>query len=365
MAITVIKQPALFFNSTNPVIFEFTTDSVVGNYDDYLLDVVITSEWRNATATVKNIPPNTATKVFSVNLQDFFKALQLKDFNHEFDKVKNFGIEKFSTSLIIKDGSQPDDDSYLFDEYFFDDFLFTASSNQLDSYTGEFFSMLGTKNVFDSYFNPFNPALNTILAPETIEICNGFNNYISVFQNDRNLNTVQINALFASIPGALGVGTCLLTTSQIASVKGLTQLTVNNQNTAYKCWVLPFIPTSCSSVVQFRFFNKRGGYSFFYSSIDSVNADRSKIEFYNNNYYNEKENISPTIQASSEYKKEISLKGSKNISLLELFDNLLQSPKVEVNLKEVNGNDYFIEVEVTGNLAKQRLSFDYILKLKA
>ena len=364
MAITVSKQPALFFNATNPVIFEFTTDSEVGNYDDYLVDVVITSEWRNATATIKNIPPNTKTKVFSINCQEIFKALQLKDFDYDFSKNKNFGIEKFSTSLIVKNGALPDDSTYFFDGYTFDDFVFIESANQVDSYTGIFFSMLGTKYQSDKFFNPTIPTVNTILAPNAIEVCSGFNNYLSVFQNESNLNTVNINNLFASIPEIEGVGTALLTTQQVESVKGMTLLSVNNGNAAYKHYVTNFKGIDCVPIVQFRFFNRKGGYSYFYSQIDSNNSNRSKVEFYNNSYYNENENISPQVQASAEYNNEFSFKGSKMIELQELFEDLLRSPKVEVNMKQVNGNDFFIEAELTGSKANQMLTFDYILKLK-
>jgi len=43
---------------------------------------------------------------------------------------------------------------------------------------------------------------------------------------------------------------------------------------------------------------------------------------------------------------------------------LLRSPKVEMNLKQLNGNDVFIECEVTGVAAKQYRTFDFQLKAK-
>ena len=73
MAVTIIKQPAEFFNCTNPVIFEFTTDSVVGNFDDYIADIFIKSEYATKTAVIRNVFPNTVSKVFSVDTGEFLK----------------------------------------------------------------------------------------------------------------------------------------------------------------------------------------------------------------------------------------------------------------------------------------------------
>jgi len=43
---------------------------------------------------------------------------------------------------------------------------------------------------------------------------------------------------------------------------------------------------------------------------------------------------------------------------------MLRAPKIEMNLKQLNGNDIFIECEVTGSQASLMRSFDYILKAK-
>src|SRR6478736_9671198 len=97
--ITILKQPALFFNCTNPAIFEFTTDSIVGNPAVYVCDVVISSLYADKTAIIRNVFPNTATGVFSVDASEFFKALQLNGFEFDFAGTKNLSIEKFETSL--------------------------------------------------------------------------------------------------------------------------------------------------------------------------------------------------------------------------------------------------------------------------
>ena len=70
------------------------------------------------------------------------------------------------------------------------------------------------------------------------------------------------------------------------------------------------------------------------------------------------------MQSGAEYKNELSFKGSKIRELKELFDMLLRAPKVEMNLKQINGNDAFIECEVTGTQASLYRHFDYTLKAK-
>lgn len=363
MAITIIKQPAQFFNCTSPVIFEFTTDSVVGNFDDYVCDVVITSVWANKTAVIRNVFPNTQTKIFSVDASEFFKALQLNGFEFDFGGAKNLSVEKFTTSLKIRDGSVPNDDVFRFDNYIFDNFVFTDGVGAIDNLDGVYFSILGERLLFDKFANPIVDNLLTFLTPDVIEVCKGFDNYISIFQNELTGNSVTVGGISSAITAVDGVATYKLTDPQVAAVKSLIPITCTNQNPAKTLQAFDYREIN-DTVVQFRFFNPKGGFSYFYAAVDSNNSDRSKVAFYDRNYYNENENKSPAVQSGSVYKNEISFKGSKIKELHELFDMLLRSPKVEMNLKQLNGNDVFIECEVTGTAAKQHRTFDFQLRAK-
>jgi len=363
MAITIIKQPALFFNCTSPVIFEFTTDSVVGNFDDYVCDVVISSLYADKTAIIRNVFPNTQTKVFSVNTEEFFKALQLNGFEFDFAGTKNLSVEKFTISLIIRDSSIPDDDIFKFDSYIFDNFVFTDGLGTVDNNESDFYSILGERLLFDKFVNPLVADKLTFLSPEVIEVCRGFDNYLSIFTNELTANTVTVAGVTAAIANTLGVATFKFSDAQLNAVHSLREVTSTNQNPAKKLQAYDF-KDSCDNVVQFRFFNPKGGFSYFYSAIDSESADRSKVSFYDRNYNNENENKSSAVQADADYKNELTFKGSKIAQLKELFDMMLRSPKIEMNLKQVNGNDVFIECEVTGSTAPRNLTFDYQLKAK-
>lgn len=363
MAITLIKQPALFFNSTTPVIFEFTTDSVVGNFDDYVCDVVIRSLYANKTAIIRNVFPNTLTKVFSVDTSEFFKSLQLNGFEFDFAGTKNYAVEKFETSLKIRDGSIPDADLFSYDNYIFDNFVFTDGVGTIDTLDGTYFSILGERLLFDKFVNPLVVDKLTFLTPDVIEICRGFDNFVSIFVNELEGNTLTVAGLSGNVPNIEGVSTYQFTTDQLNAIRSLREVTTSNQNPAKTLKAYDF-KESCDNVVQFRFFNNKGGYSYFYAEIDNSNADRSKVEFYDRNYYNENENRSPSVQSGVDYKNEISFKGAKIKELRELFDMMLRAPKIEMNLKQINGNDFFIECEVTGTCAPQSRVFDYMLKAK-
>ena len=365
MAITIIKQPAQFFNcaGSNPVIFEFTTDSVVGNFDDYVCDVVITSLYSAKSAVIRNVFPNTKTKIFSVNTEEFFKALQLNGFEFNFSGTKNLSIEKFTTSLKVRDGSVPEDLNQSFDNYIFDNFVFTDGLGAIDSTSIDFYSILGERLLFDNFNNPLVADKLTFLAPEVIEVCRGFDNYLSIFVNELTGNSVTVAGLAASTPNATGVSTFKFSDAQLEAVRSLREVTCTNQNPAKKLQAYDF-KDSCDPVVQFRFYNNKGGFSYFYSNIDSNDADRSKPVFYDRRYSNENENLSSAVQSDVDYKNEISFKGTKIAQLKELFDMMLRSPKIEMNLKQVNGNDLFIECEVTGSAASMVRTFDYQLKAK-
>lgn len=361
--ITLIKQPALFFNCTNPAIFEFTTDSVVGNPADYVCDVVIKSLYADRSAVIRNVFPNTSTGVFSVDASEFFKALQLNGFEFNFDGSKNLSIEKFETSLKIRDGSVPEDDNFVFDNYTFDNFVFTDGVGAIDDLSADYFSILGERLMFDSFTNPLVDNKLTFLTPEVIEVCRSFDNYISIFTNELTGNSVTVAGVTVAIPYTIGVSTFKLSDAQLEAVHSLRSVTCTNQNPAKTLQAYDFKDdTSCDPVVQFRFPNTRGGFSYFYSAIDNGKADRAKATFYDRGYSNENENRSPAVQSDVDYKKEISFKGSKIKQLKMLFDMLLRAPKIEMNLKQLNGNDVFIECEVTGSQASLLRTFDYTLK---
>lgn len=365
MAITLLKQPAQFFNCTNPAIFEFTTDSVVGNPADYVCDVVIKSLYADRSAVIRNVFPNTSTGVFSVDASEFFKALQLNGFEFNFDGTKNLSIEKFETSLKIRDGSVPEDDNFVFDNYIFDNFVFTDGVGAIDDLTGVYFSILGERLIFDSFTNPLVADKLTFLTPEVIEVCRGFDNYVSIFVNELTGNTVTVAGITVAVPYTKGVSTFKFSDAQLSAIHSLRAVTCSNQNPAKTLQAYDFKDdNSCDPIVQFRFPNTRGGFSYFYSSVDSSNADRSKVGFYDRNYSNENENKSPGVQSDVDYKKEIGFKGTKIKQLKELFDMMLRAPKIEMNLKQLNGNDVFIECEVTGSQASLMRSFDYTLKAK-
>lgn len=363
MAITLIKQPALFFNCTNPAIFEFTTDSVVGNFDDYVCDVVITSLYSTKTAIIRNVFPNTATKIFSVDASEFFKALQLNGYEFDFAGTKNLSIEKFETSLKIRDGSIPDADQFRFDNYIFDNFVFTDGVGAIDDLTGTYFSILGERLLFDPAVNPLVVDKLTFLAPPVIEVCRGFDNYLSIFVNELIDNTVSVAGLSGSVPNVKGVSAYLFTNDQLNAIRSLRAVTCSNQNPAKTLQVYDFKET-CDPIVQFRFPNTKGGFSYFYANVESDTSDRSKITFYDRKYYNENENKSPGVQSGSDYKNELTFKGSKIKELRDLFDMMLRAPKLEMNLKQINGNDFFIECEITANVASLHLNFEYQMKAK-
>lgn len=363
--ITLLKQPAQFFNCTSPAIFEFTTDAAIGNPADYVCDVVITSLYANKTAVIRNVFPNTSTGVFSVDASEFFKALQLNGYEFNFDGTKNLSVEKFQTSLKIRDGSVPEDDNFVFDNYIFDNFVFTDGVGAVDDLDGEYFSILGERLLFDSFINPIVDDKLTFLTPAVIEICRGFDNYISIFVNELTGNIVTVAGLTGGITNVDGVAAYKFTDAQLDAIRSLRTVTTSNQNPDKTLQAYDFKEdNSCEPVVQFRFPNNRGGFSYFYSRIDNANADRSKVSFYDRNYSNENENKSPAVQSDAEYKQELGFKGSKIRELKELFDMLLRAPKVEMNLKQLNGNDVFIECEVTGSQASMLRSFDYTLKAK-
>lgn len=360
MAITITKAPALFFNCTNPAIFEFTTDSVIGNPDDYVCDIFIYSAYETKTAVIRNIFPNTATKVFSVDVSEFLKALQLAGFDYSFDGFKNLTIEKFTLNLNIRDGSQPDDEAFNFDAYYFDNFVFTDGLNNVDEIEDTFFSILGQRNDFDSSNNKLAINKLTFLEADNIEYCNLFDNYISIFNNEMNAQTISILGNSYPITYQKGVSTFLIP----VEIKSKTEITSTNQNPLKKLFALPIRFDDCAKVVQFRFYNRLGGFSFFYAEMDDDTASRSKVEFYNRSYVNENENKSNKVQSNSDYSRTLKFQGSKIIDLKENFDMLLKSEKVEMNLKMINGNDYFVECEVTGSVADRYTAFDFLLTAK-
>lgn len=360
MAITITKQPADFFNCTNPAIFEFTTDSIVGNFDDYVCDLFIHSVYSSKTAVIRNIFPNTFTKIFSVDISEFVLSLQKAGFDFFFSGAKNLSIEKFTLNLNIRDGSQPDDEAFNFDAYYFDNLVFTDGSNNVDSADDFFFSILGKRDDFDASLNLYLQNALTFLTAENIEYCPDFDNYISIFNNEINNQSVLIHGILYPISFQKGVSTFKIP----VDIKSKTEIKTTNQNNYKKLFALPSRFDNCAKVVQFRFYNRFGGFSFFYAELSDDNSTRSKVEFYGRNYINENENKSNKVQSSSDYSRTLKFKGSKVIDLKENFDLLLKSEKVEMNMKKINGNDYFIECEVTGSVADRYNAFDFLLTAK-
>ena len=360
MAITITKEPALFFNCTNPAIFEFTTDSVIGSFDDYVCDIFIYSAYGTKTAVIRNVFPNTATKIFSVDVSEFLKALQEGGFNYSFDGAKNLSIEKFTLNLNIRDGSQPDDEAFNFDAYYFDNLVFTDGLNNVDETDEVFYSILGKRNDFDKANNLLVVDNITFLEADNIEYCPDFDNYISIFNNEMNLQTISILGNSYPIAFQKGVSTFKIP----VEIKSKTEIKSSNQNPDKNLFVLPSRFDNCAKVVQFRFYNRLGGFSFFYAELADDSATRSKVEFYNRSYVNENENKSKAVQSSSDYSRSLKFQGSKIIDLKENFDMLLKSQKVEMNLKKINGNDFFIECEVTGSVADRYTAFDFLLTAK-
>lgn len=364
MAITITRKPALFFNCTSPVIFEFTTDSTVGNFDDYVCDLYITSQYSSKTAKIPNIFPNTKTKIFTVDASEFFKALQLNGFEFDFAGTKNLSIEKFTLNFQIRNGADLQDDAFVFDNYVFDNFVFTEGVNSVDTATDYSYSILGERLLLDSFTNPIVEDKNTFLEPTTIEVANGFDNVASVFINERTANIMTVAGITSAIANVDGVAHHVLSAAQVEAITSLREITVNNQNPAKSLWAFPFNYAPCDKVVQFRFFNSKGGYSQFFAVISDQKGERTKVEFYNRNFNNENENKSPAVQSGADYLATIDFKGTKIAALKENFDLLLRSPKVEINLKSLNGNDLFIECEVTGSAADRYTHFDFALTAK-
>lgn len=364
MAITISRKPGLFFNCTSPAIFEFTTDSTVGNFDDYVCDLYITSQYSNKTAKIPNIFPNTKTKIFTVDASEFFKALQLNGFEFDFAGTKNLSIEKFTLNFQIRNGADLQDDAFIFDNYVFDNFVFTEGVNSVDTATDYNYSILGERLLFDSFTNPLVENKNTFLEPDTIEVANGFDNVVSVFLNERTGNFITVAGEMSAVADVAGVGHHVLSVAQVDAINSMREITVNTPNPDKKLFAYPFNYAPCDKVVQFRFFNSKGGYSQFYATLSDQKSDRSKVEFFNRNFNNENENKSPAVQGSADYSNTMDFKGTKIAYLKENFDLLLRSPKVEMNLKNINGNDLFIECEVTGSFADRYSHFDFNLSAK-
>lgn len=356
--ITILKRPGKFVNNTTAVIYEFTTDANIGNFDDYVCDVFIKSDYSTKTAIFRNVLPNRLTKIFSVNIADFLLSLQKNKFDFDFLGTKNLAIEKFTIQLNIRDGSQPAAELFSFDDYIFDNFVFTHSLSVVDTNNLEkIYSILGSRN-FDENLPLHLENKNHFASPNTIEICEKFSSTISCFTNESVSNIISVAGITsANSNNKKGINTFVFSNLQLQSIKSLCKLTLTNCNDFI--FAYPFDATG-KEVVQFRFYNSKGGFSYFYAESKSESEARSKVEFFNNNYYNENELKSTKIQSNSDYKKTIDFSGSKIIQLKDLFSELLKSPKVEVLINQ----NYFSECEVTGTSADRYTHFDYKLTIK-
>lgn len=361
MAITVTKSPALFSHCTSAQIFEFTTDAEVGNFDDYVCDVFIRSNYNDKTAVIRNVFPNTVTKVFSVDVSEFLKALQLNAFEFDFNAAaKSNAVESFQIELAIRDGSQPASELQSFNDYYFDNLIFTDGLDSIDTETVSNYSILGERLLLDKGENALAADKLTFLAADTIEVCKDFADGVSIFQNEMTGQNIGTTYVIENLPNTKGVVTHIFTELQKADINSLTEIICTNQYPDKKLFAFPFKAADpCDKVVQFRYYNPRGGFSYFYAVASEDTSDRSKSTFYERSYTNEHEHKSPAVQASTESRTVLQFKGSKIAALKETFGHLLRSPKIEMNLSQINGNGFFVECEISGSSADRYTHFDF------
>jgi hypothetical protein len=367
MAITVIKEPSLFLNNTNPAIFEFTDDTPLPN-EDKILDLRINSLYSNKTFLYTGIVPNITTGVFSVDISGFLLSMQKDGFNFKFNLPNNqYSIEKFKLDLIIRDSTIPVSTDIIFDEYLFGSFLFgTTDGSQLGQTTDYFYSILGDRNFFSVKTIQLLEDKMQFLTSDYHEVCEGFQNTISIWANENATITdfTTVNGVNQFMTPVKGVIQQPISANQLATFYRTATITTTKQNQLQTTYLYKFIRLACEKVVQFRFYNKHGGYSYFYFTPVSNNSTRGKSEFYDASYRNENENTTGQVLASIDADQTMNFEGIKVIALSESFTQLLQSPKIEINLKELTGNDFFIEVEITGNKSDRFNVFEYNLSAK-
>ncbi len=366
MAITLQKQPLSFFNVNEPAIFEFTTDADLGVNPDLLVaDLELKSLWTNRRYVIKNILPNYGTGVFRVDVQGYLKALMLDNFEYRFESPnKKYTIEHFriGVSVHAENTSNALGDSYVFDSgYIFDDSFVFADEVPNDAVLlSDFYPTIGITQKSGLPIPQKSVRKLSILSPKYTEFAVGFNQTLSVLIPDLLGGAYQtiVNGVTNVLPDALGVSAGVITDAQVNQMylPTLIQTTLNND--ALPVYGISYKGDCGDNVMQFRFYNSDGGYSYFYTPKEALTASRGKSEFINNDFYNQQENRSDEVQRSVEYNQGVALTGVKVLELQDLFMDLLRSPKIEVNLLQG-----FKECKVTGNINVRKLDFEYTINV--
>lgn len=362
MAITFQKQPLKFFNVNEPAIFEFTSDADLGvNPNDLVADLEMQSLYTSRRYTIKNILPKYGTGVFRIDVSDYLKSLMLDNFGFDFNSANKANtIERFSIGVAIhaENGADIFADEYVFDSgYIFDTTFIFAEQTPNDSTTDDaFYPMIGVSQFGEALKPQKDLTKFNILAPKYVEFCEGFTNTLNIFTDELGAGTLTVDGVNTTIPSAVGVATAPVSDAQIAKMYLPALLTTTLNNAAIPCYGVSYKAEDCEDVLQFRFFTSYGGYCYFYTQKEQLTATRSKTEFINNNFYNAQDGQSPKLARATDNKKQMSLSGVKPLELLELFFELLNSPKIEV-LMPIG----FIECEVSGDYNKRKNDFEYNL----
>lgn len=367
MAITFQKQPLTFFNVNEPAIFEFTSDADLGvNPNDLVADLLLKSLYTFRTYTIKNIVPNYNTGVFRVDISGYLKSLMLDNFNFEFDSTnKRYSVEKFQIGVSVhaENGADTFTDEYVFDSgYIFDTTFIFAEQTPSDTSTEDnnFYPIMGKSQLSQKVTPQKSIELLNILGPKYQEFAIGFSNTLSIFVPDlpdTELRT-YVGGVQSLIPYEIGVATAPISDAQIANMQLPTLITTTLNNPDIPVYGIAYRADNCEDILQFRFYNSYGGYTYFYSQKEAKTASRGKTEFINNDFYNAQELKSSRVQRSLEYKEQMALTGVKDLRLEEQFLELLRSPKVEVLLPRG-----FTECEVSGNYTKRKFDFEYTLNV--
>lgn len=366
MAITFQKQPLKFFNVNEPAIFEFSSDEDLGvNVVDLVADLQIKSLYTNRMYTIKNILPNYGTGVFRVDVAGYLKSLMLDNFEYRFESPnKQYTVEHFSIGVSVhsENGADIFGADYIFDSgYIFDTTFIFAEQSPNDSDTGDFYPVVGISQISEFTQLQKDPTKLNILGPKYLEFNPDFENTVSVFTAENNLtgpqHSVSVDGVTALIPRDKGVATTVVTSAQIAKMYLPALISISaDYNEAIPVYGVAYKPGDCEQTLQFRFFTSYGGYSYFYTAREASTANRGKTDRINNNFYNQQDKRSASVQREIDYKESINLTGIKQLELRELFLELLRSPKVEILLPKG-----FTECDVTGTYNLRKFDFEYAL----
>jgi hypothetical protein len=365
MAITFLKQPLKFFNVNEPAIFEFSSDADLGvNVNDLVADLEIRSLYTTRRYTVTNILPNYNTGVFRLNVSGYLKSLMLDNFTFEYDNPnKQFTIERFSIGVSVRaeNGADIFADEYIFDSgYIFDTTFIFAEQTPSDSETDDsFYPMIGISQLYEALKPQKDLTKFNILAPKYVEFCEGFTNTLSIFTGELGAGQTFVGGIAGTVTATTGVATAVISDAQIAKMYLPTLITTTLNNPAIPCYGLSYKTIDCEDTFQIRFFTSYGGWCYFYTPKETFTASRGKTEYVNNNFYNVQDGKSAQIQRASTGNKRLTLSGIKPLELQEAFNELLESPKVEILLPRG-----FIECEVSGSFNLKKFDFDYNLNVE-